>query len=74
MVRFEERYKFTVVGKFSNTMPRMEIIRKSFIARIKLRGVSKLLTSMQEQYTLTWIISMIIQLFGANSTCISRAR
>ncbi|OIT22703.1 hypothetical protein A4A49_30027 [Nicotiana attenuata] len=42
MVKFADRCKFTVVGKFSNTMPRMEIIRKSFIAQTELRGSVKI--------------------------------
>ncbi|OIT21110.1 hypothetical protein A4A49_41049 [Nicotiana attenuata] len=42
MVKFANRCKFTVVGKFSNTMPRMEIIRKSFIAQTQLRGPVKI--------------------------------
>ncbi|OIT07896.1 hypothetical protein A4A49_43572 [Nicotiana attenuata] len=37
MVKFADRCKFTVVGKFANTMPKMEVIRKSFIAQTKLR-------------------------------------
>ncbi|OIT36371.1 hypothetical protein A4A49_01970 [Nicotiana attenuata] len=42
MVKFADRCKFTVVGKFTNTMPRMEVIRKSFIAQIELRGGVKI--------------------------------
>ncbi|OIT08479.1 hypothetical protein A4A49_00874 [Nicotiana attenuata] len=42
MVRFADRCKFIVVGKYSNTMPRMEIIRKSFIAQTELRRPVKI--------------------------------
>lgn len=42
MVKFADRCKFTVVGKFSNTMPRMDVIRKSFIAQTTLRGGVKI--------------------------------
>ncbi|OIT30421.1 hypothetical protein A4A49_25953 [Nicotiana attenuata] len=41
-VKFADRCKFTVVGKFTNTMPRMEIIRKSFITQTELRGGVKI--------------------------------
>ncbi|OIT36808.1 hypothetical protein A4A49_60393, partial [Nicotiana attenuata] len=42
MVKFADICKFTVVGKFQHTMPRMEIIRKSFIAQTELRGGVKI--------------------------------
>ncbi|OIS96896.1 hypothetical protein A4A49_01939 [Nicotiana attenuata] len=42
MVRFANRCKFTCVGKFSNIMPRMEVIKKSFIAQTKVRGGVKI--------------------------------
>ncbi|KAK4709698.1 hypothetical protein R3W88_004211 [Solanum pinnatisectum] len=36
------RCKFTLVGKFTNAMPKMEIIRKSFIAQTQLIGGVKI--------------------------------
>lgn len=42
IVRFADICKFTVVGKFSNTMPRMEVIRKGFIDQTELRGPVKI--------------------------------
>ncbi|KAH0639194.1 hypothetical protein KY285_035780 [Solanum tuberosum] len=36
------RYKYTLVGKFLNAMPRMEAIRKSFIAQTQLTGGVKI--------------------------------
>ncbi|OIT33237.1 hypothetical protein A4A49_26417 [Nicotiana attenuata] len=42
MVKFADRCKFTIVGKFSNTMPRTETIRKSFITQTELRGGVKI--------------------------------
>ncbi|OIT08476.1 hypothetical protein A4A49_52017 [Nicotiana attenuata] len=42
MVRFADRCKFTVVGKFSNTITRIEVIRRSFIDQTELRGAVKI--------------------------------
>ncbi|OIT37596.1 hypothetical protein A4A49_19132 [Nicotiana attenuata] len=42
MVKFADRYKFTIVDKFQHTMPRMEVIGKSFIAQTELRGGVKI--------------------------------
>lgn len=40
MVKLATRCKFTFVGKFSNTMPKVEFIRRSFILQTQLtRGV-----------------------------------
>lgn len=36
------RCRFTILGKFTNSMPKMEIIRKQFIVQTKLRGGVKL--------------------------------
>lgn len=69
MVKFVDRCKFTVVGKFQHTMPKMETIRRSFIAK---RWGLKLPTSMERQFTLILTISMIILLSGPNNTCTFR--
>ncbi|OIT18879.1 hypothetical protein A4A49_43243 [Nicotiana attenuata] len=42
MVRVEDRCKFTVIGKFSNSMPKMEVIRRSFISQTELKGGIKI--------------------------------
>ncbi|OIT34028.1 hypothetical protein A4A49_17904 [Nicotiana attenuata] len=42
MIKFADRCKFTVVGKFLNTMPRMEVIRRSFVAQAELKGGVKI--------------------------------
>lgn len=39
MVNLAARCKYTMVEKFSSTMPRMENIRRSFTARTELKGV-----------------------------------
>lgn len=38
-VKLAEICKYTLVGKFTNTMPRMEHVRKSFIQQTQLMGV-----------------------------------
>ncbi|KAK6784224.1 hypothetical protein RDI58_017678 [Solanum bulbocastanum] len=35
-------YKFTLIGKFSNTMPKIELIRKNFILQTQLSGGVKI--------------------------------
>ncbi|KAH0652709.1 hypothetical protein KY289_030387 [Solanum tuberosum] len=40
--KMPERCKYTLVGKFLNAMPRMEAIRKSFIAQTQLTGGVKI--------------------------------
>ncbi|KAK4736302.1 hypothetical protein R3W88_010563 [Solanum pinnatisectum] len=42
MQKMSGRCKYTLVGKFSNAMPKMEIIRKSFIAQTDLTGGVKI--------------------------------
>ncbi|KAK6780110.1 hypothetical protein RDI58_022294 [Solanum bulbocastanum] len=42
MQKMPDRCKFTLVGKFTNAMPKMEIIRKSFIAQTQLTGGVKI--------------------------------
>ncbi|KAK4733015.1 hypothetical protein R3W88_007276 [Solanum pinnatisectum] len=42
MQKMSGRCKFTLVGKFTNAMPKMEIIRKSFIAQTQLSGGVKI--------------------------------
>lgn len=42
MVKLVERCKYTLIGKFTNTMPKMEVIRKEFILQTELRGGVKL--------------------------------
>lgn len=38
--KLADRCRFTLIGKFANTMPRMQVIRMSFIARTQItRGV-----------------------------------
>ena len=37
-VKLAEICKYTLVGKFTNTMPRMELVRKSFIQQTQLMG------------------------------------
>ncbi|TMW81625.1 hypothetical protein EJD97_008602, partial [Solanum chilense] len=41
-VKLAEICKFTLVGKFTNTMPRMEQVRKSFILQTQLMGGVKI--------------------------------
>ncbi|OIT33273.1 hypothetical protein A4A49_24576 [Nicotiana attenuata] len=42
MIKLATRWKHTVVGKFSNAMPRMEVIRRSFITQTELKGGVKI--------------------------------
>ncbi|KAH0781438.1 hypothetical protein KY290_001036 [Solanum tuberosum] len=42
MVNLAARYRFTLVGKFTNTMPKIELIRKSFILQTQLTGGVKI--------------------------------
>ncbi|KAK6803127.1 hypothetical protein RDI58_000911 [Solanum bulbocastanum] len=42
MQKMSGRCKYTLVGKFTNAMPKMEIIRKSFIAQTDLTGGVKI--------------------------------
>ncbi|KAK4733712.1 hypothetical protein R3W88_007973 [Solanum pinnatisectum] len=42
MQKMPGRCKFTLVGKFTNAMPKMEIIRKSFIAQTQLTSGVKI--------------------------------
>lgn len=42
MVNLAARCKFTMVGKFPNTMPRMEVIIRSFVAQTELKGGVKI--------------------------------
>lgn len=37
-----QRYKYTLIGKFTNTMPNIEMIEKEFLMQTKLRGGVKL--------------------------------
>ncbi|KAG5606078.1 hypothetical protein H5410_027570 [Solanum commersonii] len=39
--KMPDRCKYTLVGKFINAMPKMEVIRKSFIAQTQLTGGTK---------------------------------
>ena len=41
-VKLAEICKYTLVGKFTNTMPRMEQVRKSFILQTQLMGGVKI--------------------------------
>ncbi|TMX01007.1 hypothetical protein EJD97_025412, partial [Solanum chilense] len=41
-VKLVEICKYTLVGKFTNTMPRMELVRKSFILQTQLMGGVKI--------------------------------
>lgn len=36
------RCKYTLIGKFANTMPKMEVIRKQFILQTELKGGVKI--------------------------------
>lgn len=36
------RCKYTLIGKFSNTIPKIELIKKQFVLQIKLKGRVKL--------------------------------
>lgn len=36
MVKVAASYKYTLIGKFTNTMPKLELIRKSFILQTQL--------------------------------------
>ncbi|KAH0729944.1 hypothetical protein KY289_001132 [Solanum tuberosum] len=42
LVKLAERWKYTLVGKFSNTMPKVELIRKNFILQTQLSGGVKI--------------------------------
>lgn len=42
MITLASRCQYTIVGKVLNTMPRMELIRRCFIAQIKLKGGVKI--------------------------------
>lgn len=42
MGRLTDRCRFTLIGKFSRTRPRMEVIRQSFIAQTQLVGGVKI--------------------------------
>ncbi|KAK4707459.1 hypothetical protein R3W88_033006 [Solanum pinnatisectum] len=42
MQKMPGRCRFTLVGKFTNAMPKMEVIRKSFIAQTQLSGGVKI--------------------------------
>lgn len=41
-VKLAQRCKFTLIGKFDNIMPKMEVIRRKFILKIELRDSIKL--------------------------------
>ena len=41
-VKLAEVCKYTLVGKFTNTMPKMELVRKSFILQTQLIGSVKI--------------------------------
>ncbi|KAH0709369.1 hypothetical protein KY284_010796 [Solanum tuberosum] len=41
-IKLVESCKYTLVGKFTNTMPKMEVIRKSFILQTQLSGGVKI--------------------------------
>ncbi|KAG5616051.1 hypothetical protein H5410_015875 [Solanum commersonii] len=41
-IKLAESCKYTLVGKFTNTMPKMEVIRKSFILQTQLSGGVKI--------------------------------
>lgn len=40
--KLADSYMFTLIGKFTNTMPRMEVVRKRFIAQTQLTGGVKI--------------------------------
>jgi len=42
--------KYTLIGKFTHTMPKVELIRKSFIVQTQLSGGSRLLITMQGMF------------------------
>ncbi|WMV32820.1 hypothetical protein MTR67_026205 [Solanum verrucosum] len=42
MQKMPGRCKYTLVGKFTNAMPKMEVIRKSFVAQTQLTGGVKI--------------------------------
>ncbi|WMV50084.1 hypothetical protein MTR67_043469 [Solanum verrucosum] len=42
MLKMQGRCKYTLVGKYSNAMPKMEVIRRSFIAQTQLTGGVKI--------------------------------
>ncbi|PHT27304.1 hypothetical protein CQW23_33091 [Capsicum baccatum] len=42
MVKLADRCKFTLIGKFVNSMPKMEVIRKQFILQTQLTGGVKI--------------------------------
>lgn len=46
-------YKYTLVWKFSTTMPKVELIKKRFIQQTQLSGGPTLLTKMLNMFSLT---------------------
>lgn len=42
MVDWAAKCKFTLIGKFSTTMPKFELVRKSFINKTQLSGGVKI--------------------------------
>ncbi|KAK4341214.1 hypothetical protein RND71_039715 [Anisodus tanguticus] len=42
MVKMVESCKYTLIGKFYSPMPKMEVIRKSFIAQTELTCIPKI--------------------------------
>lgn len=60
--------KFTLIGKFIYTMPRLELIRKNFILQTQLSGGGlKLLISILDMCILILIMSWITIWFGQNN-------
>lgn len=66
-VKLAEICKYTLVGKFTNTMPRMDQVRKSFILQTQMMGEGlRSLTSTLGMCTLIWIMNLTTKLFGLN--------
>ncbi|KAG5606130.1 hypothetical protein H5410_027622 [Solanum commersonii] len=59
--------RFNLIGKFSNTMPKMELLRKSFITQTQLSGGVKIAHSILGMYILILTMNWITSLYGPRS-------
>ncbi|KAG5568615.1 hypothetical protein H5410_064366 [Solanum commersonii] len=70
--------KYTLIGKFSTTMPKIELIRKSFILQTQLNGGSTLRTIRLGTCLMIWKMNWTITQFGRmtseDTTSIKRTR
>lgn len=69
MNKLANKSKYNLVGKLSNTMPKMELIKKIFIQQTELIGGAKLPTLMQGTSILIWTMRGITILYGKIKRC-----